>query len=84
MLASPSSGPSGWFGPKSFLLSSLSHRQLWLRPAQSGSDDSRCCEGPNEQAGFWVQGMAAAKHTHASSRPALAVTGSSSVLPPSV
>lgn len=69
VMASPSSGPSGWLGPKSFLLSSLSHRQLWLSPAQSGSDDSRCCEGSNKQAGFWVQGVAAAKHTPHPAQP---------------
>lgn len=84
MMASPSSGPSGWFGPKSFLLFSLSRRQLWLGPAQAGSDDSRCCEGPKEQAGSWVQGVAAAEHTCSSSLPALAMTGSPLALPLSV
>lgn len=83
MTASPSSGSSGWSGPKSFL-PSLSHRHLWLSPSQSGSDDSRCCDGPKEQAGSSVQGVAAAEHTRPSSCPALALTGSSLVLLPSV
>lgn len=81
--ASPSSGSSGWSGPKNFLPSSQGCRQLWLSPALSGSDDSRCWDGPKEQAGPWVQGAAGAEHPHFVSHPPPAGTGSPWVpLPP--
>lgn len=49
--ASPSSGSSGCSGPKNFLPFSRGCRQLWVSPARSGSDDSRCWDGPKEQGG---------------------------------
>lgn len=51
MTASPSSGSSGWSGPKNFLPFPRGCRQLWVSPARSGSDDSRCWDGPKEQEG---------------------------------